>query len=115
MKFNELGIKNTTLKALDSLNITTLTDIQEKSIPVALTGKNLIGQARTGSGKTYAFSIPIVEKIIPGKFAQALIIVPTRELCKQVAEVISHLVKYDRRFGMKNGAETRSTGKRIWL
>lgn len=100
MNFKELNLSDPILRALNELGISTLTDIQERAIPVALTGKNILGQARTGSGKTYAFAIPIVEKILKqettGKNAEALIIVPTRELCKQVADVISDLVKYTR-------------------
>lgn len=98
MNFKELNLSDPILRALNELGISTLTDIQEKSIPVALTGRNIIGQARTGSGKTFAYALPIVEKIlkqdITGKNASALIIVPTRELCKQVEVVISDLVKY---------------------
>ncbi|MHA1729706.1 MAG: DEAD/DEAH box helicase [Promethearchaeota archaeon] len=96
MKFENLKFNNTSIvKSLHELNITNLTDIQEKTIPIALSGKSIIGQARTGSGKTYSFAIPIVERLKYGNRAEAVILVPTRELCKQVAKVIEYLGKYN--------------------
>ena len=66
------------------------TTIQKLAIPEALKGKDIIGQAQTGSGKTVAFSIPILERIfIPDKSPQAIILCPTRELCMQVAGEIA--------------------------
>ncbi|TAN61793.1 DEAD/DEAH box helicase, partial [bacterium] len=73
------------------------TPIQVKTIPVLLTGKDLIGQAQTGTGKTAAFGIPIIEKIDPlNKNVQALIIAPTRELAVQAAEEMNKLGKFSR-------------------
>lgn len=94
MKFNEMNLKSGTVKALHDMDITSPTKIQEESIPIALDGKNLIAQARTGSGKTFAFSIPILERLSFDKTPECIILVPTRELCRQVAEVFRDLGKY---------------------
>ena len=94
MKFSDMNIKSEIVKALEEINITEPTKIQEQAIPVALTGSNILAQAKTGSGKTYAFSIPIINQIEVGKTPECLILVPTRELCKQVAEVMAQASKY---------------------
>lgn len=90
MNFDDLNISDDIKKAIDDMGFTKLTPIQQKAIPEALKGKDLIGQAQTGSGKTIAFTIPILEKIfIPDKSPQAIVLCPTRELCMQVASEIS--------------------------
>ncbi len=94
MKFSEMNIKSEIVKALEEINIIEPTKIQKDAIPVALTGKNIIAQAKTGSGKTYAFSIPIINQIEAGKIPECLILVPTRELCKQVAQVMAQASKH---------------------
>jgi ATP-dependent RNA helicase DeaD len=92
--FQNLGISQETLKSLDSLGYQKPTEIQEKAIPVVLSGKDLVAQAQTGTGKTAAFGIPIVEKInTKQKKIQALVLVPTRELAIQVAKEIKELGK----------------------
>ena len=69
--------------------------IQSKAIPVIMSGKDVIGQAQTGTGKTAAFGIPLLEKIDPkNKKLQAIVLCPTRELAIQVAEEIRNLAKY---------------------
>ncbi len=79
------------------MGITNATDVQEKSIPVIIQGKNIIAQAQTGSGKTLAYSIPMLEKLDKSlKSVQSIILVPTRELCKQVAKVFEELSKQDK-------------------
>lgn len=84
--FEELGIKKN-LKHLEAAGFTEPFPIQAEAIPVLLKGKDLIGQAQTGTGKTAAFGLPILEGIDDGVYdTQALIIVPTRELAMQVAE-----------------------------
>ncbi|CAN5888254.1 hypothetical protein BH23ACT10_BH23ACT10_04530 [soil metagenome] len=83
--FEDLGVDIDVTKALADAGITEPFPIQELSLPMALTGADLIGQARTGTGKTLAFGIPLVQRVDPdaGR-VQALVIVPTRELCLQV-------------------------------
>lgn len=68
--------------------------IQEKAIPLLLEGHDLIGQAQTGTGKTAAFAIPVIEKISEEKRLQAMILCPTRELAMQVADEIRKILKY---------------------
>lgn len=87
--FSELGLSESILSALEQMGFESATAIQEQAIPMALTGQDMIGQAQTGTGKTVAFSIPIVEKVNPRGGLQALILTPTRELCIQVAEEIT--------------------------
>jgi len=88
-EFKKLGLSEKTLKTLKELNFTIPTDIQLQTIPLILKDKDLIGNAETGSGKTLAFVTTIIEKIIPGKGIQALILTPTRELTIQIAQVIN--------------------------
>ena len=92
MNFKDLNISDDIKKAIKDMGFTKLTPIQKLSIPKTLDGLDIIGQAQTGSGKTIAFSIPVVEKIfIPDKSPQVLILCPTRELSLQVASQISKL------------------------
>lgn len=93
--FKELGIHPAILKALDTQGYVRPTPIQEKSIPILLEGKDLLGCAQTGTGKTAAFTIPIIQKLMEqghsrGTAVQALIVTPTRELAIQIAENIKH-------------------------
>src|SRR5215475_14626390 len=90
--FARLGARNATVRALARLGIETPTPIQERAIPPLLAGRDVIGQSRTGSGKTIAFGLPLVERIDPRqRQLQALVLVPTRELATQVAEVLASL------------------------
>jgi superfamily II DNA/RNA helicase len=83
--FEDLGVDTAVVKALADAGITAPFPIQELSLPMALAGADLIGQARTGTGKTLAFGIPLVQRVDPDAgHIQALVIVPTRELCLQV-------------------------------
>lgn len=88
MDFSELGIDSDIVAALASKGITQPFPIQEQAIPLALTGQDLIGQAKTGTGKTLGFGLPIIQRlgIDPAHGAKALVVVPTRELAIQVAE-----------------------------
>jgi ATP-dependent RNA helicase DeaD len=87
--FANLGLGADTLRAIDALGFTNPTPIQEKTIPLLLAGRNVVAQAPTGTGKTAAFGLPIIEKLDQALLApQALIIAPTRELAIQVAEAI---------------------------
>jgi ATP-dependent RNA helicase DeaD len=87
-KFEKLGLSREVLKTLDNVGITEPTEIQEKTIPLALAGKDIIGGSATGSGKTLAFASPIIENLKTKAGVQALILTPTRELAEQVAESI---------------------------
>lgn len=94
-KFEDFEISNNIKKAVREMGFEKTTPIQKKSIPKVLKGRDIIGQAQTGSGKTIAFSIPVLEKIfIPDNSPQAIILCPTRELCLQVTSEIKKLGKY---------------------
>jgi len=93
--FQNLSLPTDALKNLNSLGYTTPTPIQGATIPLIQEGKDLIAKAKTGSGKSLAFLLPLILKLDESKyFPQALIIVPTRELCKQVAIECSKLARY---------------------
>ena len=95
--FSELGLDPEVIKAVEDMGFTSPTPIQEQIIPAAMEGKDLIGQAQTGTGKTAAFAIPLLSKIdIKENGVQALILAPTRELAVQVSEEINRLAKYKR-------------------
>ncbi|MGZ8710997.1 MAG: DEAD/DEAH box helicase, partial [Thermoanaerobaculia bacterium] len=87
--FVDLGLRPEIVDVLTSLGYEAPTPIQERTIPLLLAGRDLIGQAQTGTGKTAAFALPILEKIDPKlKKTQALVLTPTRELAMQVAEAV---------------------------
>ena len=88
MTFKDLGIDQDIYQALEGRGITSPFPIQEQAIPLALTGQDIIGQAKTGTGKTLGFGLPLIQSLglNPEKGAKALVVVPTRELAIQVAE-----------------------------
>ncbi|MFC4602471.1 DEAD/DEAH box helicase [Rhodococcus kronopolitis] len=99
--FAELGVRDEIVKALAEVGIDRTFAIQELTLPLALAGDDLIGQARTGMGKTFGFGVPLLHRVATGdKTAEldgtprALIIVPTRELCIQVTEDLADASKY---------------------
>ena len=95
IKFEELNISKEILKAVEDMGFEETTHIQTNAIPPILQGKDIIGQAQTGTGKTAAFGIPLLEKINPDiKKPQVIILCPTRELAVQVAEELKRLAKY---------------------
>ena len=95
LRFEELGICPEIQKAVKHMGFEEASPIQSKAIPVMMTGKDIIGQAQTGTGKTAAFGIPMLEKIDPkNKKLQGIVLCPTRELAIQVAEEIRNLAKY---------------------
>jgi len=97
LKFSELNISQEILKAVADMGFEEATPIQSLAIPKMIEGRDVIGQAQTGTGKTAAFGIPILEKINPkSKNTQALIMCPTRELAIQVAGELQALAKYKR-------------------
>lgn len=95
-KFNTLANLSTEeLNNLDQLGFTGMTAIQEQALPAALAGKDLIAQAKTGSGKTAAFGIPLLHKLNPRFFGvQSLVLCPTRELASQVASELRKLARF---------------------
>jgi ATP-dependent RNA helicase DeaD len=95
-QFEKLGLSEAVLSVLREAGFTTPSEIQEKTIPLALAGKDVIGGSATGSGKTLAFASPIVENIIPNGSVQSLILTPTRELAEQVAKSIRQFSKNKR-------------------
>ena len=91
-EFRKLGLSDKTLKALSKKGYETPTPIQALTIPALLNGeKDIIGQAQTGTGKTAAFSLPILERFESSKSIQAIVLAPTRELALQVAEEMNSL------------------------
>lgn len=96
MKFEEIIRKEELLKAVEKLGFESASEIQEKVIPIILEGHDVIGHAKTGTGKTAAFTLPILEMadLKKGKNISTLVLVPTRELAKQVKEEIDRLGKY---------------------
>lgn len=99
MKFEELNLSKELLDALAFMKFEDASPIQEKAIPLLLEGHDLIGQAQTGTGKTAAFGIPVIDKLNANlKSPQVLVLCPTRELATQIAEQLKKLCKF------KNGA-----------
>lgn len=92
--FSDLKLSPAVIKAIGEMGFEEPTPIQELTIPHALEGRDVIGQAQTGTGKTASFGIPIIEKNFSGKKPFALIIEPTRELALQVSEELGSLAKY---------------------
>ena len=94
-RFQDLNIKPYLKAAIEDLHFEELTQIQEQVIPLALEGKDIIGQSQTGSGKTHAFLIPIFESLKEDvQQVQAVITTPTRELAEQIYIVASHLASF---------------------
>lgn len=99
MNFSKLKLSKETQQALEAMRFHEMTPIQEKAIPLLFSGKDLIGQAETGTGKTAAFAIPAVESIdLSNKEIQVLVLCPTRELCCQVADQFTQLMKFHEGF-----------------
>lgn len=94
--FDELNISNPLLNALADLDFFTPTPIQEKAFPLIMSGADIVGIAQTGTGKTFAYLLPILRQLNYSgqRHPRVLIIVPTRELVKQVVEEIEKLTKY---------------------
>ena len=90
--FTEFGLPAQLAAALARMNYVTPTPIQEQAIPLALSGKDILGTAQTGTGKTAAFGIPLVAKLLGSPRGTALILTPTRELAAQVIEVMQQLL-----------------------
>ncbi|MBS3086217.1 DEAD/DEAH box helicase [Candidatus Pacearchaeota archaeon] len=94
-KFKQIGLNSGLLNVVKELGFKEPTEIQEKVIPLALAGHDVIGESATGSGKTLAFGVPIIEKLKVAHGLQALVLVPTRELAEQVSKSIKSFSKYN--------------------
>ncbi len=103
MNFENLNLHSGIMAGVHELGYIELTPIQKESIPQILQGKDLIGQAQTGTGKTVAFALPILQRLLkaPRRQVSAVIITPTRELAEQINAVINELGKYT---GLKSTA-----------
>ncbi len=94
ISFSDLKVTRQFLDALNDQGIESPTEIQQKALPILMAGQDLIGIAQTGTGKTLAYLLPIVQKLkfATGNDPRALILVPTKELVVQVERVLSNLV-----------------------
>ncbi|MCH4171844.1 MAG: DEAD/DEAH box helicase [Lactobacillus sp.] len=102
--FKQFSLSSKMIDALDKINFTTPTPVQEKLLPPVLSGRDVIGQSQTGSGKTHTFLIPILEKIDPTQeVVQAVITAPSRELATQLQDTFETLTAaYDTRIRIHN-------------
>ena len=89
--FNELLIENKLKRSIQLADFKSPTPIQSQSIPISLEGRDILGTAQTGTGKTLAFTIPMLNKLILNKNSMALIVCPTRELASQVMQTVLKL------------------------
>src|SRR4051794_14854957 len=96
--FADLELRPELLEALTALGYEEPTPIQREAIPPLIAGKDLLGQAATGTGKTAAFALPILQRLTPGGKPAALVLVPTRELAVQVSEALH---RYGRPLGAR--------------
>lgn len=95
IRFEELNLSDAILRAVTDMGFEAASPIQAQAIPAQLEGRDIIGQAQTGTGKTAAFGIPLLQKIDPeNKKIQAIVLLPTRELAIQVAEEVRRLAKF---------------------
>jgi ATP-dependent RNA helicase DeaD len=94
MSFTNYSIAQEVLKAITDLGYTQPTAIQERTLPLALEGKDVVAKAQTGSGKTAAFLVPVLTKLIENPKAKALVLVPVRELGEQVRVESKKLANY---------------------
>ena len=92
--FIKFNLNEVLSKSLKSINFTKPTPIQLESIPLVLQGKDILGSAQTGTGKTAAFCIPMIERLMKSNKGSALIMIPTRELAKQVLDVVHSLLGF---------------------
>src|SRR3990167_10262769 len=86
------GLSAQVLASLERMKFETPTPIQAQAIPLALSGRDILGSAQTGTGKTGAFAIPLVSKLLTNEIQSALIMTPTRELAVQVLEAIRQIL-----------------------
>lgn len=97
LQFHDLAVSREMQRAIGDLGYVSATEIQAQAIPAIMEGKDLIGQAQTGTGKTAAFGIPLVEGIERGnRDTQSIVLCPTRELAVQVCDELRKLARYRR-------------------
>ena len=95
MEYQDMGLSAEVMQAVERMGFVHPTEIQEKAIPVMMEGREIIAKAPTGTGKTCAFGIPIVEKVDPASpELQALVLCPTRELCTQITDDLRNLAHF---------------------
>ena len=109
--FHGLGIAPSLLQVLDQLKFITPTPIQTKAIPIAISGKDIIGIAQTGTGKTLAFGLPLIQRLAQTR-KQGLVVLPTRELAIQVDEV---LAKVGRSLGLRTAVIIGGASQKMQL
>jgi len=98
MTFKEFNFKDTLNQAIDDAGFKEPSPVQADAIPLILEGHDLIGQAQTGTGKTAAFGLPVIQQMVGNKGVEALVIVPTRELAMQVSD---ELFRFGKTAGLK--------------
>ena len=100
VNFHDLGLSDDVVKAIQEIGYETPTPIQEKSIPIVLMGRDVMGSAQTGTGKTASFTLPMIDILASGRakarMPRSLILTPTRELAAQVAESFTSFTKYQK-------------------
>jgi len=94
--FKEMGLNPALNTVLDTLNFTTPTPIQAQTIPAAVAGKDILGSAQTGTGKTLAFTVPLIQHLLRAPSDMALVMAPTRELAQQITTTVRQLAHKDR-------------------
>ncbi|MEC9234697.1 MAG: DEAD/DEAH box helicase, partial [Pseudomonadota bacterium] len=91
-EFNNFGLAPALVDSLLRMNFTTPTPIQKQAIPLALDGRDILGSAQTGTGKTGAFAIPLINKLLEQNEGTALVLSPTRELSKQIMDAMREMI-----------------------
>ena len=106
--FNGFGLPAKLLQALARIDYTTPTPIQLQTIPLALEGRDVLGSAQTGTGKTAAFGIPMIVHLMNNPIATALIMTPTRELAAQVRTALMPMLPYEINAALLIGGDSMS-------
>lgn len=112
--FSALGLSKPTLRALDAMGFAAPTPIQSRTIPLMMDGRDIIAKAPTGTGKTCAFGIPLIECLNPDmKDLQAVVICPTRELCEQITQDLRALIRFNPAIRIAAVYGGQSMGKQV--
>ena len=114
LSFSSLGLSEPTLRAVEAMGFTAPTPIQAQTIPLMTEGRDVIAKAPTGTGKTCAFGIPLIECLNPDmKDLQAVVLCPTRELCEQITSDLRALVRFNPAIRIASVYGGQSMGKQI--